>query len=303
MSEFSESVYIRSSNRETGVQWVNQCRMSGYVLKPRGNWVQVFPDWGDFSDFDKKHRAMARSEGILIYYCYAADHLWSTVVYQEGKPLFKYECAFEVDEFDLEGISVDELATLLDADAAELRPLFYTGGGEASWEELADNAALFADAVGLPNYAFASYSYADMDADLTGLDKLFVDRDADEPASSYDDDFDDDDELDSPEPTRKGDGGAPWQAAYELASHFLKRLHDEELLELTFDTRLARDRLIERLTKTVIYNPVSSDTQVVQHWLDSLISSPEIVDVYASDDELLEILRLAMEDVQSSRAN
>lgn len=303
MSEFSESVYLRASEREAGVEWLRDNQLAGYVLEPRGNWVQVFPDWGKERNSEVKKAAMQRSSQLAIYYCFAVEQRWAFAVYQEGERKFEYECIWEIDVYEIDGITIDELAGLFDVAADELGSLLYTGGGDRSREELMDNAAEFADLLGLPNYAWASFEYADMDAEATGMDEFYV-----EMATGDEDDEESEQEANSeveipsaPVPPPEVDEDAPWQPVYELASHFLKHLHDEELIELTLDSRLARDRLVETLTRTVIENPISHDSQVLHHWFENLMTAPEIVDVFATDDMLADAFERAKEDVEASR--
>ena len=306
MSEFSESIYLRSSDRDAGVQWLISNDLVGYVLEPRGGWLQVFADWADDSEDDDRTLSMENSVGTLVYYCFAEDFLWSFMVYQDGEPFFGYECAWDLDEYQIAGVPVEKLAEKFDLPSVKLKKIFYTGGEDGkSADELKANAAELADLLELPNYAYASFHYADIDAADTGLSEFYVDperggatpRQTPPPEQHH--------SPSTPQtpstPKVKQEDSAPWQAAYNLASHFLKRLHDAEHIELNFDTRLARDRLIERLTKTVIYNPVSTHKQVVHHWLESLMKSPEIVDVFATDDELMEIFEEAMKDVEAAQ--
>ncbi len=312
MSEFSESVYIHTSQRADGIQWLRDTGTEGYVLEPRGNWVQVFPAWPRGLDDEVKDTCLKKSSGLVLYYRFDADRCWSFVLYREGKALFSYQCLWDDGACAMEGGSVEELAALLAVSDADLNQLLPDDGSDRSWEQLMDNAAEFADLLGLPNYAWASFEYADLDADMTGLDELFVDADGeDEDEDEGNGDGDSTPPTNSSampnatppaEPLRSPDVDAPWQAVYDLASHFLKHLHDEELIELTLDSRLVRDRLVERLTKTVIENPVSSDAQVVHHWLENLMTAPEIVDIFATDDMLSDAFMRAKEDVAESQA-
>lgn len=291
MRELSESVYFLTRNRRDGIDWLETVGIVGYVLRPKGQWLQVFPGW-DVDDQDKKQRALSKTDGLVLHFFYDTDRRWSATFFYDGEKLSNYECAFDSADCSSSGALPEQVAAKLEASPEELEEIFDEEISEG-WQERADRAAQLADLLALPNYAFASYRYADMDAEVTGMCDLFVDL------------RDDDDERKSTEPPaangaptepkQSGDAGAPWQAAYDLASQFLKRLHDEEFIELTLDSRLVRDRLIERLTKTVIENPISSDTQVVAHWLDNLMEAPEIVDVFATDDMLLETFRQAME--------
>lgn len=307
MSEFSESIYIRSAKRSTGVKWLEDNDLAGYVLEPRADWVQVFPDWGEISDDAAKAVAMQKAEELVVHYRFAADHLWSFMVSQDGESRFRYECIWEIDEHTIKGIDVEELAALLGVAKPKLDAVIYLGEGEATWEELMDNAVEFAVLLSLPNSAWASFDYAEIDAAVTGMKEYYVPRQ--EEGEEADNSISSssmpnvsplrEEAPPEPAPTPKAGSDAPWQAVYDLASHFLKHLHDQELIELTLDSRLVRDRLVERLTMTVIENPVSSDSQVVHHWLDNLMNSPEIVDVFATDEMLTDAYSKAKSDLQA----
>ena len=294
MRELSESVYFMTRNRRAGVNWLQEVGIVGYVLRPKGQWLQVFPGW-DVEDKKRKQQVLRETEGLVLHFFYDTDRSWSASFFHDGEELSNYECAFDSAHCDLVGEVPEQIAAKLDVSPAELSEILDEEVAEG-WQERAERAAQLADLLALPNYAFASYRYADMDAEVTGMSELYVDLpDDDEEESALDDGPSEPAEAAPAEPKQRGDGSAPWQAAYNLASQFLKRLHDEEYIELTLDSRLVRDRLIERLTKTVIENPISNDTQLVAHWLDNLMEAPEIVDVFATDDMLIDAFRQAME--------
>lgn len=297
MNEFSESVYIRTDDRADGVRWLEDNELAGYVLEPRGDWVQVFPDWEELSD-QETMALMENSSGVLVYYYFAEDQFWAFNLYHEGQLEFRYECVWLVDEYHADGVDVEEAAQILEVDAGELDAALYTGEGGGSWDERAEDAARLADLLELPNYAFASFDYVDADAEATGLDEMYVGPETGyglhEPPTA-EEIVGGEVELPSvlemseePEQPVELDDDVPWKGVYELASQFLKLLHDDELIELTLDNRLARDRLIERLTNTVIENPISSDSQLLDHWFEEMMTCPEIVDIFATDEMLEE---------------
>ncbi len=311
--EVSESVYLRTTERAEGVAWLESQSLPGYVLEPRGQWLQVFPDWRGLDDPTNSAKALKALPSEAIYYYFAEQQLWSLGLYRDGEPVFRYECIWMIDDFSLEGLELDEVADTLDLDSSFLEEVFYIGDGPIGWDQLAENAAQFADAAGLPNHAFASFELIDEDAEQSGMDRYFVgpsvgyDAEVKEPSPSHVEDAAS--SGDSPpklglseEPKRVG-GDAPWQKVYDLASQFLQRLHDEELIELTVDNRLARDRLIERLTTTVIENPIATDEQVLNYWLNDLMTCPEIVDIFATDAMLAEAYQGAKGDVVEPEAD
>lgn len=312
MTEFSESVYFQASDRSAGIQWLKDNDLAGYVLKPRGDWVQVFPDWEHVPD-DKTIELLSNSEGLVVYYYFAEEQFWSFSLYRDGELDFRYECIWLVDEYALDGKSIDEAASLLEVPADELDEVIHRDGS-ASWDDLAENAAGLANLLELPNHAFASFSYADEDAAETGLDEMFVgpttgyDLDleddepgAEEPMGPGDIDVPEDFELPEseapPEPEKPG-GDAPWQHVYALASNFLQHLEDDDLVEYTLDSQLARDRLVERLTQLIIDNPVRDDNQVLEFWFDELMDCPEVVDIFATDQMLQDVYDKARQDVE-----
>ena len=293
--EVSESVYLKTSERADGVAWLEGQSLPGFVLEPRGGWLQVFPDWRGLDDPTNSAKALKALPGEAIYYYFAEHQLWSLGLYRDGEAIFRYEDIWMIDDFSREGLELSELADLLDLETSLLEEVFYQGDGPVEWDDLAANAARFADAAGLPNHAFASFELVDEDAADTGMDRFRVGPDVGYPV-----------EVESPQPTSsspqppssspdaatsppvepRGNGDAPWQMVYNLASQFLQQLHQQELIELTVDNRLARDRLIERLTNTVINNPIANDEQVLNYWLNDLMTCPEIVDIFATDDML-----------------
>ena len=303
MTEISESIYFKADDRRAGVQWLEANELSGYVLPARGQWVQVFPDWAHLAQNGQSAKALQNSSGLLVYYYYADERLWSLCIHRDGEAWFQYECIWMVDDFVAQGAEIEDVANVLDVSPPKLNSLLYTGPAGISWQSAADNAAELADLLSLPNYAYASFNYTEQDAATTDTHKYFVspdtgyDVDVDE--STADSDSSNHNATPTPEPARRDDD-APWKAVYELARGFLQNLYDEELIELTLDSQLARDRLVERLTKTIIENPVSRDSQVIHHWLDNLMTAPEIVDIFATDDMLADAYHRAKDDIQQA---
>lgn len=324
MSEVSQCVYLRTNDREIAAQWLRRAHYTGYALAPQKGWAQCLVKWRQPFDLAEKNRAVAFAPGLAIYFCYAAETHWSFIAYHDGEPLFGYRCCWEDDEYQAQGIDIADLATLLEVSETHLLELLYTGDDDASWEELADNASGFANLLELPNTTFASFEYAHPDAEAMGMTQYFVVPDLDADEDSFElsdlDDLDDLlneldllDELDLPferrttqEPstpkpsllTKSSAPNSPLNSAYQLANAFLDRLHREETIELALDTPLVRETLVERLTDVAIHNPVSNDRQLAHHWLEALLESPEVVDVYASDEALLSSLRQTMEEIR-----
>lgn len=325
MTEFTEAVYFRSDNRQKGVTWLEKVGMAGYVLEPVDGWVQLLPDFTDVVDYGEKLEAFSHAKGLVIDYSYASEHAWSCVFFLDGKPIFGYECAFELQEYTLEGIPPEELAGLLGLNTEDFVPLFFVEGAglESEKEELKKNAHRLAELLKLPNYKWASFDYVD-DSDPKMAENFvwayveegfdFTDFDSlaaalDEPRRNVETrkipalDVPDQkpkgsSREEAPKPVKKQDDEAPWQALYNVANKFLELLHEEELFELTFDTQLTRDRLTERLTKAAMDSPVAGPEQLAALWLDQMLDCPEVDDVFASDDELLQKLLKAMEATQ-----
>ena len=59
MSEFSESIYLRSDDQQDGIDWLRESGLAGYVFESIDGWVQVLPNWGGIYDYDEA--AMRRS--------------------------------------------------------------------------------------------------------------------------------------------------------------------------------------------------------------------------------------------------
>ena len=314
MSELTETVYIRGADRKLAVHWLENSGLAGYALHPKEGWIQVLPDFSDITEFSEKLETFSEAPGLTIDYCFAADHVWSMLIFVDGAPIFAYECAFEVEEYTLDGIPPEELADLLSLDPDELTGLLYTGGANLSQDALRANAGKLARLLGLPNHSFASFHYVD-DADEEFAD-LFVMPPFDEfdfaafervSGSDFQEPRRDvptqklaavPSAPDAPPAPEKSADQAPWQALYDVANKFLELLHTEELFELTFDTRLTRDRLTERLTKAAIHTPVAGPEQLAALWLDQMMDCPEVDDVFATDDEILATLHQAMASVQ-----
>ena len=311
MAQFSECVFVRSSSRSEGIRWLKDNELSGYVLPPENEWVRVFPQWEHVPD-EETIDLLVNSSGLLLYCYFAEQQYWAASLYHRGSLDFRYEAVWLVDEYAVDGKSTADVAALFDVDVEELNSTFRSPDSSPSWEELVDDAIRFADLLGLPGDIWMTVDEAlstspDTDAEDVlvgpgfgyGLEEPVANGEAHSMEVPSEPSAQNDDAPQSEEPaatTPQED--APWQSLYELAANFLRKLEDDELIEWTLDSQLARDRLTERLTNLIIENPVSRDSQVIEYWFDELLECPEVVDIFATDEMLEDAYFQAKDEVE-----
>jgi len=171
MSEFSDSYHLRAGEQQAGVDLLRAAGLAGYVFPPENGWVTVVADG---EAFEPNQRLIGASAGVLLHYVHAADHGWGFELYRDGHRLARYAAEWDhdlrvtVNELDMQVLG-NELGEGIRALApADQHSIFMPDFDEYIEQVMNDGdspAERFAEAAGLTNYSWLSYSYVDGDYD------------------------------------------------------------------------------------------------------------------------------------------
>ncbi len=177
MSEFSESLHVRSSSRQDAVSLLERADGRGIVYAPAGGWVSfvcgalpadvadvvaarpdVPPMVAEWMALQEARKAMVRrmvalEAPPLLHYAYAADHECLVVLYVSGRAVGKLEVSFEEPRVQFDPAPFVKHGILSEAASAEL----------AAWcasPSSVEEPHIAARCFGLTNFAWLSFDYA-----------------------------------------------------------------------------------------------------------------------------------------------
>jgi hypothetical protein len=157
MSEFSESYHLRSNKAEDAIQLLQSVRRKGYVYQPAGGWVSFVAEGGTF---EPDERIVAAAKHPILHFVSAEDHGWSFGLYDKGKPVSRYGCAWENDVTveDAE-YSRDAIQRLVPSAHAPSLDEFERRMHPADIDEVIEVrvSRIFAEAIGLEHYEWLAY--------------------------------------------------------------------------------------------------------------------------------------------------
>jgi hypothetical protein len=164
VSEFSESYHLRSERADDAAELLRSVKRKGYVYPPVNGWVSFVADGGVFEP-DAGIVSAARQP--LLHFVSAEDHGWSFTLFDRGKAVCRYNCAWEDDIVaDDSGYSREALMRLVpSADPESLDELERRKHPTDFDELLGFNASrVLAQGLGLEHYEWVAYDYVASDS-------------------------------------------------------------------------------------------------------------------------------------------
>lgn len=171
MSEFSDSYHLRAGEQQAGVDLLRAAGLAGYVFPPENGWVTVLAEG---EAFEPNQRLIGASAGVLLHYVHAEDHGWGFELYRDGRRVARYEAEWESDiTVDTGELDMQVLGDALGDGIRALGPADHHGIFTPSFDEFMEQvmgdgdppAERFAEAAGLTNFSWLSWSYVDDDYD------------------------------------------------------------------------------------------------------------------------------------------
>ena len=167
MSEFSENYHLRSERAEDAVELLRRAKRPGFVYQPVNGWVSFVADKGNF---EPDERIVSAASHPLLHFVSAEDHGWSFTLFDRGKAVCSYSCAWEDDiTADDSKYSREALQKLVPSAEPELLDELERRMHPSDFDELMEINAprLLAQALGLEHYEWLAYDYIATD----GLDE------------------------------------------------------------------------------------------------------------------------------------
>lgn len=163
MSEFSESYHLRSERAEDAVELLRRVKRQGYVFPSVNGWVSFVADEGNF---EPEERIVAAASQPLLHFVSAEDHGWSFTLFDRGKVVCSYNCAWEnditVDDSEYSRAALEQLVPSADSESLDE---FERRMHPTDFDELlgANTSRILAEALGLEHYEWLSYDYVATD--------------------------------------------------------------------------------------------------------------------------------------------
>ena len=163
MSEFSESYHLRSERAEDVVELLRSAKRKGYVYPSVNGWVSFVAEGGAF---EPDERIVSAASHPLLHFVSAEDHGWSFSLFDRGKVVCSYSCAWEDDiTTDDSRYSREALQRLVPSAESELLDEFERRMHPKDFDELLNvgTSRMLAQALGLEHYDWLAYDYIDGD--------------------------------------------------------------------------------------------------------------------------------------------
>ena len=164
MSEFSENYHLRSERAEDAVELLRRVKRQGYVYPPANGWVSFVADEGNF---EPDERIVSAASHPLLHFVSAEDHGWSFTLFDRGKVVSSYNCAWENDiTADDSKYSREALQRLVPSAQPSLLDEFERRMHPTDFDELLElkSSRLLAQALGLEHYDWLAYDYIASDS-------------------------------------------------------------------------------------------------------------------------------------------
>jgi hypothetical protein len=158
VSEFSESVHLRTENPYDVVELLKRAKVAGYVFPAHRGWVSFVHSQGTRAG-DSDNRAKleeANNKGsVLLFYDYAADHGCWVHIHEGKKPVGRLKASFEQPSSRFDRATFERLALLSQIGANEIEA--WVKRAHIFHERSGNKAYVVAERLGLPRYKWFSY--------------------------------------------------------------------------------------------------------------------------------------------------
>jgi hypothetical protein len=159
MSEFSDSYHLRTDDTAKGRALLRRAGLEGYVHPAAQGWVSICPEG---MPFEPNMQLIHANTGVLVHYVFGEHHAWGCEIYQGPELITRHEVSWDPELAVLhtlspsafDAVAQTALAQLPQADLQRLlRP--------TTLEDIHTfkPASVFAQAIGLPHYAWRAFDY------------------------------------------------------------------------------------------------------------------------------------------------
>jgi hypothetical protein len=174
MSEFSESLFIRSNTIQSAIDLLRAARVAGYAFPSENGWVPVAYSRGAHAGETRNLQSiLAANPGELLHYSYAEDHGCWVDLYERDVCVGRLKASFEQQNarFDRGEFVSRRLLTNESADATEA----WVASAHRYDARKERDEYIVARALGLPRFAWFSYEY-ELTTDAPDEARIEIDR-------------------------------------------------------------------------------------------------------------------------------
>jgi hypothetical protein len=174
MSEFSESLFVRSHTIQSAIDLLRAAGVAGFAFPSENGWVPVAYSRGaHIGDTRNLQSILAANPGALLHYSYAEDHGCWLDLYERDVRVGRLKASFEQQNarFDRGEFLSRRLMTTEGADATEA----WVAGAHRYLAREKRDEYIVARALGLPRFAWFSYEY-ELGTDVPDEARIEIDR-------------------------------------------------------------------------------------------------------------------------------
>jgi hypothetical protein len=174
MSEFSESLFVRSNTIQSAIDLLRAAGVAGYAFPSENGWVPfAYSRGAHVGDTRNLQSILAANPGELLHYSYAEDHGCWVDLYERDVRVGRLKASFEQQNarFDRGEFLSRRLLTDEGADATEA----WVASAHHYDARKKRDEYIVARALGLPRFAWFSYEY-ELTTDAPDEARIEIDR-------------------------------------------------------------------------------------------------------------------------------
>lgn len=278
MSEFSESLHLRSDDVNDVATLLGAAKVAGYVFPASKSWVSFVYDGDEPPARERFDRLIAANRGLLVHWDYAEEHGCNVTLYEGAKRAGRLKVSFESRRTVFDRAAFVDKRALTPASAERIE----------RWIAHAVPAYTAGEALGLEHYRLLSFELVKKSrARLVDAGLPHVKNALDQTESSYETAIEIDSSgrlVEHEPPLALDEGGETETNRWDvLAKSVLRKWVEAGSIELEAEESLTA--LADALSDVLAEEP---SPDVIEAFL---LDRPEVAEVFASGAELVRSAR------------
>jgi hypothetical protein len=147
VSEFSESLHLRTGDPSDAAALLGAAGVAGYLFPPASGWVSFVYDADEPPAHERFDRIVKANRGLLVHWDYAEDHGCNVTLYEGSKRAGRLKVSFESTRSTFDRAAFVDRGLLSPAAAERIE----------RWLAHAVPAYTAAEALGLPHYRWLAF--------------------------------------------------------------------------------------------------------------------------------------------------
>lgn len=275
MSEFSESIHLRSDDVNDVATLLGAAKVAGYVFPASKGWVSFVYDGDEPPARERFDRIIAANRGLLVHWDYAEDHGCNVTLYEGAKRAGRLRVSFESRRAVFDRPAFVDKGVLTPPAAERIE----------RWVAHAVPAYTAGEALGLQHFRWLSFKRVKKSRGARGEQAPHAKNALDQAESAYEAAIEIDSsgrlvEHEPPLALEEGTEANRWEV---LAKTVLRKWVEAGSIELEPDESLTS--LADALSDVLAEEP---SPDVIEEFL---LDRPEVAEVFASGAELVRSAR------------